>query len=104
MAFPDTIVTFPTMQDITASDGVLVAQYQQAMENQDTALALEILSRISNYTRKIITASYLNSIGTTVKALELYYLDKYSPAVVVSTTQPLQSKKDMWFEITGVNT
>lgn len=105
MAFPDTIVNFPTMQNITASDGALIAQYQQAMLNQDTTLALEILSRISNYTRKIITASYLNSIGTTVKALELYYLEKYSPAIVVSSTQPVhQGETDLWFQITGTNT
>lgn len=105
MAFPDTIVNFPTMQNITASDSVLIAQYQQAMLNQDTTLALEILSQISDYTKKIISASYLNSIGTTVKALELYYLEKYSPAIVVSSTQPVhQGKTDLWFQITGTNT
>lgn len=104
MAFPKEIVNFPTMQNISASDGELIAQYQKAIENKDTATAATILAQIPNYQKKIVTATYLNSIATTVKALELYYLEKYSPAIVVSSTQPLQTKTDMWFQITGTNT
>lgn len=105
MAFPSTIVSFPTMEDITVADSELVAQYQEAMLNKDTETALEILSQINDYEKKMITASYLNSIGTTVKALELYYLEKYSPAIIVSSIQPAhQDKTDMWFQITGTNT
>lgn len=101
MAFPDEIVTFPTMMDITESDGELVAQYQIAMQNQDMETASEILASIPDYTKKIITASYLNSIGQTVQNVETYFLERYSPAYVVSATQPIiQSVGDFWFELT----
>lgn len=105
MAFPDTIVEFPIRRNITASDGSLIAQYQQAIQNGDMALANQIGSRIPYYSQKLITAAYLNSITETVMALERYYLEKYSPSVIVSSSQPpLQEKTDMWFEITGTNT
>ena len=102
MAFPDTIVTFPTMQNVSASDGALIKQYQAAIEAQNMAQAATILAQISNYTKKIITASYLNSIASTTNALETYYLQRYSPAYIVSATQPAtQGKTDFWFQITG---
>lgn len=105
MPFPETIVTFPTMEDISNSDGDLINQYQQAIKNQDIETASVILTSIPDYNKKILTAQYLNSIATTVKALEEYYINKFSPAIVVSINQPgLQTKYDMWFEITGTET
>lgn len=105
MPFPEEIVVFPTMKNITANDGDLINQYQQAIKNQDASTASAILASIPEYSKKIITATYLNSIGTTVKALEEYYINKFSPSVVVSASQPgPQAKYDMWFEITGTET
>ena len=105
MAFPDTIVTFPTMQNITASDGDLIKQYQQAVEAKDMATAATILAQITNYDKKIITANYLNSISTTLHAVEQFYAERYNPAIVVSATQPIaQEATDFWFEITGTST
>ena len=38
----------------------------------------------------------------TLVALETYFTNKYSPAYVVSTTQPVnQEATDFWFEVTG---
>ena len=102
MAFPENVVTFPVMKDIDTEDGALVAQFQTAIENQDMETALSILRSIPDYQKKIISATYLNSLGSTVQDLEWFYLQKFSPAYVVSRVQPLtQEKGDFWFEITA---
>ena len=100
--FPSEIQTFPQMIDLTASDGALAQQYQAAMQAGNLALAKQILAKIPNNQNKIITADYLNTINDTLVALETYFTNKYSPAYVVSTTQPTnQEATDFWFEVTG---
>ena len=100
--FPQQVQTFNQMQDISASDGALIAQYQIAMQAGNLALAKQILSQIPNNQNKIITADYLNTINDTVLAVEQYFQARYSPAYIVSDTQPQsQEKNDFWFEITG---
>ena len=90
------------MQDISASDGALIAQYQAAMQAGNLALAKQILAQIPNNQNKIITADYLNTINDTVVAMEKYFQARYSPAYIVSDTQPQsQEKSDFWFEVTG---
>ena len=100
--FPSEIQTFPQMIDLTASDGSLVQQYQTAMQAGNLTLAQQILAQIPDNQNKIITADYLNTINDTLVALETYFTNKYSPAYVVSTTQPAnQEATDFWFEVTG---
>ena len=100
--FPQQVQTFNQMQDISASDGALIAQYQAAMQAGNLTLAQQILAQIPNNQSKIITADYLNTINDTLVALETYFTNKYSPAYVVSTTQPAnQEATDFWFEVTG---
>ena len=100
--FPSEIQTFPQMIDLTASDGALAQQYQIAMQAGNLTLAKQILAKIPNNQNKIITADYLNTINDTLVALETYFTNKYSPAYVVSTTQPAnQEATDFWFEVTG---
>ena len=100
--FPGAIQTFPQMIDLTASDGTLVQQYQAAMQAGNLTQAKQILGQISDNQNKIITADYLNTINDTLVALETYFTNKYSPAYVVSTTQPAnQEATDFWFEVTG---
>lgn len=100
--FPSEIQTFPQMIDLTASDGALAQQYQAAMQAGNLALAKQILAQIPNNQSKIITADYLNTINDTVLAVEQYFQARYSPAYIVSNTQPQsQEKNDFWFEITG---
>ena len=100
--FPGAIQTFPQMIDLAASDGTLVQQYQIAMQAGNLALAKQILAQIPNNQNKIITADYLNTINDTVVAMEKYFQDRYSPAYIVSDTQPQsQGKSDFWFEVTG---
>ena len=85
-----------------ASDGALAQQYQIAMQAGNLALAKQILAQIPNNQNKIITADYLNTINDTVLAVEQYFQARYSPAYIVSDTQPQsQEKNDFWFEITG---
>ena len=99
--FPQQVQTFNQMQDISASDGALIAQYQIAMQAGNLALAKQILAQIPNNQNKIITADYLNTINDTVLAVEQYFQARYSPAHIVSDTQPQsQEKNDFWFEIT----
>ena len=100
--FPNAIQTFPQMIDLTASDGTLVQQYQTAMQTGNLALAKQILAQIPNNQSKIITADYLNTINDTVVAVEKYFQARYSPAYVVSNTQPsAQENGDFWFQVTG---
>ena len=100
--FPNAIQTFPQMIDLLASDGSLVQQYQAAMQAGNLTLAQQILAQIPNNQNKIITADYLNTINDTVVAVEKYFQARYSPAYVVSNTQPsAQENGDFWFQVTG---
>ena len=90
------------MIDLAASDGPLVQQYQTAMQAGNLTLAQQILAQIPNNQSKIITADYLNTINDTVVAVEKYFQARYSPAYVVSNTQPsAQENGDFWFQVTG---
>ena len=101
-SFPNAIQNFPQMIDLIASDGTLVQQYQTAIQAGNLALAKQILAQIPNNQNKIITADYLNTINDTLVAVEQYFQARYSPAYIVSDTQPQsQEKNDFWFEITG---
>ena len=101
-SFPNAIQTFPQMIDLIASDGALVQQYQTAMQAGNLTLAQQILAQIPNNQSKIITADYLNTINDTVVAVEKYFQTRYSPAYVVSGTQPsAQENGDFWFQVTS---
>ena len=90
------------MQDISASDGTLIAQYQVAMQAGNLTVAKQILAQIPNNQNKIITADYLNTINDTLVAVEKYFQARYSPAYVVSNTQPsAQENGDFWFQVTS---
>lgn len=100
--FPNSIQTFPNMIEITASDGTLIKQYQDAMIEGNLALAQNILQQIPNNQSKIITADYLNTINDTITAVQKYFNNRYSPGYIVSTTQPTnQQDGDFWFQVTG---
>ena len=101
-SYPNSVQTFPQMIDLAASDGPLVQQYQLAMQTGNLTLAKQILAQIPNNQSKIITADYLNTINDTVVAVEKYFQARYSPAYVVSNTQPsAQESGDFWFQVTG---
>ena len=101
-SYPNSVQTFPQMIDLAASDGPLVQQYQIAMQAGNLTLAQQILAQIPNNQNKIITADYLNTINDTVVAVEKYFQARYSPAYVVSNTQPsAQENGDFWFQVTG---
>lgn len=101
-SYPNSVQTFPQMIDLAASDGTLAQQYQTAMQAGNLALAKQILAQIPNNQNKIITADYLNTINDTVIAVEKYFQARYSPAYVVSNTQPsAQENGDFWFQVTG---
>lgn len=101
-SYPNSVQTFPQMIDLAASDGTLAQQYQTAMQAGNLTLAKQILAQIPNNQNKIITADYLNTINDTVVAVEKYFQARYSPAYVVSNTQPsAQENGDFWFQVTG---
>lgn len=101
-SYPNSVQTFPQMIDLLASDGSLVQQYQTAMQAGNLTLAQQILAQIPNNQNKIITADYLNTINDTVVAVEKYFQARYSPAYVVSNTQPsAQENGDFWFQVTS---
>ena len=99
--FPNQIQNFPTMVDVSATDGNLINQYQTAIQAGDLATAQQILAQIPNYQNKIITAELMNTINDTVEAVEQYFINRYSPAYIVSENQPAgQNPTDFWFQIT----
>ena len=101
-SYPNSVQTFPRMIDLVASDGTLVQQYQAAMQAGNLTLAKQILAQIPNNQSKIITADYLNTINDTLKKEKKYFQARYSPAYVVSNTQPsAQENGDFWFQVTG---
>ena len=101
-SFPNALQIFPQMIDLLASDGSLAQQYQTAMQAGNLTLAKQILAQIPNNQSKIITADYLNTINDTLVAVEKYFQARYSPAYVVSNTQPsAQESGDFWFQVTG---
>ena len=101
-SFPGATQTFPQMINLTASDGALAQQYQAAMQAGNLTLAKQILAQIPSNQSKIITADYLNTINDTVVAIQTYFRGRYSPAYIVSESQPAyQEATDFWFEVTG---
>lgn len=100
--FPNQVDTFPTMLDITAEDAELIKQYQAAMEAGSYDVAQQVLSQIPNGQRKIISAGLMNDVLDGLTATEQYFGDRYSPAYIVSETQPTyQQATDFWFHVTG---
>lgn len=98
--FPNEIQSFPTMQDMTATDATLVQQYQDAMEIGNVGGAATILGQIANADKKLIRADLLNTITDTSVALQQFYAEKFSNGYVVSATQPAgQSTGDFWFKL-----
>lgn len=99
--FPDEVQTFVRRLDLTASDGDLVKQYQDAMQNDDLSLAATILEKIPDHDKKLITAEFLNDMTDTIEAVETFFLTKYSPGYIVSENQPAgQNSGDFWFHLT----
>lgn len=101
--FPNQIDTFPKMLDITAADAELVKEYQSAMEAGDYEKAQFVLDKIPNNQQKIISAGLMNDVLDGLTATEQYFADRYSPAYVVSDTEPqYKQATDFWFHTTGV--
>ena len=100
--FPKQVHTLQTMLDITADDAELVKQYQDAMEAGSYDVAQQALAQIPNNQQKIISAGLMNDVLDGLTATEQYFGDRYSPAYIVSETQPtFQQATDFWFHVTG---
>lgn len=98
--FPQSVQSFPQMQDLTVDDVVLVKSYQQAVLSGNFTDAADYLSQIQNYSNKLITSDYINTIIDTLVAVQQFYLQKFSPAYIVSTSQPAdQEVGDFWFKV-----
>ena len=88
------------MEDLTASDLALVKQFQAAMQSGNIQQAQEILTLIPNYQNKIISTSLMNTAWDTLVALQKQFTTKYSPAYIISETQPAdQEIGDYWFKV-----
>lgn len=98
--FPDQIQGFIKKKDVEIGDASKLKQFQDAMEAGNFTLAKSILSTISDYDAKIITADYFNTMSDTLLALQNYFLKRYSPAYIVSETQPAsQEVGDFWIKV-----
>lgn len=98
--FPNSIQTFPTMLNMTASDADIVTRYQEAMQVGNLKQATSILAEMTDGDRKLITASLLNTLFDTSVAVQKYYATKFSNGYIVSATQPAgQENGDYWFKL-----
>ena len=89
--FPNSLDQFMTFLNIVASDGPLIAQYQQAMEAGNTTLANQILTQIPQGTQKIITATDLNKLTQAIQAVERFYKTDIQPYI--------QNQQQSWLTI-----
>lgn len=89
--FPDAIQNFTTMQDVTASDGALIKQYQEAMENGDLETAQKIYQQIPDANAKIINSIKINTIQDTAMALERFFKN--------DLTNYVSQKQEEWLNI-----
>ena len=86
--FPQNKDTFTTWLDITASDGPLILQYQNALQAGNITLANQILSQIPIGTQKLIKAVDLNKYSQVILALERFYDSDIKPYI--------ESKQQSW--------
>ena len=102
-SYPDSEQTFLNMMDILLTDAPLIKQWHEAIQNQDMTTAALIWQQIPNVSQKILTANLLNTSFDTTVALERYFLGRWSPAYIVSSTEPLgQETGDFWFDTSRV--
>lgn len=85
--FPDSIDTFLTYLNITATDAPLIAQYQSAVESGDFTTAQTVLAQIPSYTQKLIKATDLNKIMQSILALERFYKSDIQSYVAQKQTE-----------------
>lgn len=86
--FPQNEDQFTTWLDITASDGPLILQYQNALQAGNITLANQILSQIPSGTQKLIKAVDLNKYSEAILALERFYNGDIQPYI--------ESKQQSW--------
>lgn len=90
--FPDGgIDTFLTYLNITASDGRLVQQYMNAMNQGNQSLAEQVLAQIPAASQKIIKATDLNKMTQAIQAVERFYKTDIEPFV--------QNKQAEWLDV-----
>lgn len=80
-SFPDTEQSFVEMIDMTSSDGVLMTQYQTAMQNGDFTTARTVLAQIPNANNKILDGVKMNTLFDTTIALERFYKTNVEPYI-----------------------
>ena len=69
-AFPGDLDSFTTFLNITSSDGPLIYQYQQALQQGNTTQANQILAQIPSASQKIIKA--MIKAGVPLEYLSIY--------------------------------
>ena len=94
--FPDTQQTFVEMIDMNSSDGVLMTQYQTAMQNGDFATARTVLSQIPNYNNKLLDSVKMNTLFDTTVALERFYQTNVEPYI--------EEKQQEWEQLVALFT
>lgn len=80
--FPDGgLDTFTTWLNITASDGVLIQQYLDAMNQGNQTQANQIFAQIPSGTQKVIKATDLNKISQALQSVERFYKTDIQPYI-----------------------
>ena len=85
--FPEGTDSFTQWLDITASDGPLIKQYTEAMNEGNVALANQILAQIPSSTQKIIKANDLNKLTQCILAVERFYKTDVEDYIDTKQTQ-----------------
>lgn len=89
--FPDGQDSFPQWLNIVASDGALILQYQQAMNQGNQTLANQILAQIPSASQKIVKATDVNKMNQCIQAVERFYGTDIEPYI--------ENKQQEWTNI-----
>ena len=80
-AFPGDLSSFTNYLNLTASDGLVVQQYMDAMNAGNQTLANQILATLPSASQKIITATDYNKFAQCIQAIERFYTTDIKPYI-----------------------
>ena len=71
--FPNALDVITEFADVAEGDATKITGFQQAMRDGNFTLANDYLTSITNYNKKIITATRLNQIRDAILSIEQFY-------------------------------
>lgn len=77
--FPNALDVITEFIDVAEGDATKITGFQQAMKDGNFTLANDYLTSITNYNKKIITATRLNQMRDAILSIEQFYITDIAP-------------------------